>query len=226
MFINKETNSSIYMIISKFYRLTHALLISAYFAGIVLVGSGLLVFKNTHLISYNSIILAVIIFVIYLAVILLTNRFLKKFGEMSRLIVPIAILIGIFAPFFVLLPSFYLQSFFSISKYYFYIINYLGLTAGTLFLYYELWIKSSPDIKEDVKRIEYVKEEMRFFIEILRGGLFLLAAALFSVVYAQSFQGFINKIEMFLIMFTVTGFIFLFLVPLYFIYYKKLNHLR
>lgn len=211
---------------TKFYRLTHALLISAYFSGIVFIGSNLLIFKENHLAIYNSILLAGITFTIYLIVILSTNRFLKNLGEMSRLITPIAILIGIFAPFFVLLPSFYLKTFFSISKYYFYLINYLGLTAGILFLYYELWIKSSPDIKEDGKRAEYVKEEMRFFIEILRGGLFLLAAALFSAVYAQSFQGLINEREMFLIMFTVTGFIILFLVPLYFIYHKKLNELR
>ena len=163
MFISIVTNSYSIIMTTKFYRLTHALLISAYFSGIVFIGSNLLIFKENHHAIYNSILLAGITFTIYLIVILSTNRFLKKLGEMSRLITPIAILIGIFAPFFVLLPSFYLKTFFSISKYYFYLINYLGLTAGILFLYYELWIKSSPDIKEDGKRAEYVKEEMRFF---------------------------------------------------------------
>ena len=67
---------------------------------------------------------------------------------------------------------------------------------------------------------------MKFFIELLRGGLFLLAAALFSAVYVQSFQGLITEIEMFLIMFTISGFIFLFLLPLYFIYHKKLKELE
>lgn len=170
--------------------------------------------------------LALITFIIYSAVILLTDRFLKKLSEMTRLITPIVIIIGIFAPVLVLIPSFYLQTFFTISKYYFYIINYLGLTAGTSFIYYELWIRSSSNVKEYEKRAEYVKEEVRFFIELMRGGLFLLAAALFSAVYVQSFQELINEMEMFLIMFTITGFIFLFLVPLYFIYHKKLNELN
>jgi len=211
---------------AKVLRITHVLLISAYFAGIIFIGSNLLVFKETQLTSQNSSVLAIITFIIYSVVMLLTDRFLKKLSEMRQLITPIIILIGIFAPFLVLIPSFYLQTFFTMSKYYFYIINYLGLTAGTLFIYYELWLKSSPNVKEYEKKAQYVKEEIRFFIELLRGGLFLLAAALFSAVYVQSFQGLINEMEMFLIMFTMTGFIFLFLVPLYFIYHKKLNELK
>ena len=121
---------------------THALLIAAYFAGIIFIGSNFLVFKETQ----SSIVLATITFGIYSGVILSTDRFLKKLSEMRRLITPIAILIGVFAPLLVLTPSFYLQTFLTTSKYYFYMINYLGLTAGTLFIYHELWIKSSPNI--------------------------------------------------------------------------------
>lgn len=112
------------MITSKIVQSAHALLISAYFAGIILIGSNLLVFKEIHM--QESIVLALITFIIYLAVILLTDRFLKKLSEMTRLITPIVIIIGIFVPVLVLIPSFYLQTFFTISKYYFYIINYLG----------------------------------------------------------------------------------------------------
>lgn len=202
-------------------RYFHAILISLYFAGIVFLGLRLLE-SGIDTMSY-SVVLSIITILIYSGVIFLTDKFLKKISEIQRLLTPITILIGIFAPALVLLPSAYVQIIFSISQYYFYVIIYLGLTIGTLFVYHELWTKSIPIFDDNNKKIEYIKQEIRLLIEFMRGGLFLLAAALFSVVYAQSFQGAISKDEMLLIVFTVTGFLALFLTPLYCVYQKRLK---
>ncbi|MBM3910883.1 MAG: hypothetical protein FJ356_04470 [Thaumarchaeota archaeon] len=201
-------------------RYFHAILISLYFAGIIFLGLRLLE-SGTDTISYN-VVLSSITILIYSGVIFLTDKFLKKISELQRLLTPITILIGIFAPALVL-PSAYVQIIFPVSQYYFYVIIYLGLTIGTLFVYHELWTKSIPIFDDNNKKIEYIKQEIRLLIEFMRGGLFLLAAALFSVVYAQSFQGAVSKDEMLLIVFTVTGFIALFLAPLYCVYQKRLK---
>ena len=104
-------------------RYFHAILISLYFAGIVFLGLRLLE-SGIDTMSY-SIVLSIITILIYSGVILLTDKFLKKISEIQRLLTPITILIGIFAPALVLLPSAYVQIIFPISQYYFYVIIYI-----------------------------------------------------------------------------------------------------
>jgi hypothetical protein len=178
---------------------------AGYFSGIALIGGHLLVFNRWK----PSVASAILTFVMYASAILGARRISLSSG-IERSSVASVVLLVIAGPMFILVPYFYKGDIFFSSRYYFYLVNFLVLTPVSIFMYFQLWCPSK------MQSAAAIKAELAFWNEILSGAMVVFAAALFGTIYAQSISGFLGPEEMFLVMFTLVGYVFFVAGPILF----------